>query len=461
MAAMRISVHKNSSVDLLHGPILKSMIIFAIPLFFSSVFQQLYNTMDTVIIGHTLGDEALAAMGAAGAVYDLLMGFALGIGNGLAIVTARSFGSGDTEQLKKSVAASIVIGGCITVCITILIQFVLYPFLEVLNTPPQIIEQSYRYISMITRFIVVMFAYNLCAGLLRAIGNSVMPLVFLILSSILNIILDIFFITRLQMGVQGAAVATVIAQGVSVAACLVYITKKARLLIPAKVHFVRDQQLYQEMLTQGLAMGLMNCLVNAGSAVLQSGISGLGYLVIAGHTAARKLFQFLMMPFIAVVQTISTFVSQNRGAGQVSRIRKAMLYAYLCGGVLAVVATFLMMIGAPTVVRLLSGSSESVVIENGALYLRVVAPCLSILGVLNVTRMGLQAVGKKILPLFSSVIELVGKILFVAFLIPRFQYTAVIFCEPVIWCFMVIELLIAFWSDPFIRSKEEMPQISA
>ncbi len=248
--------------------------------------------MDTVIIGHTLGDEALAAMGAAGAIYDLLMGFALGIGNGLAIVTARSFGSGDTEQLKKSVAASIVIGGCITVCITILIQFVLYPFLEVLNTPPQIIEQSYRYISMITRFIVVMFAYNLCAGLLRAIGNSVMPLVFLILSSILNIILDIFFITRLQMGVQGAAVATVIAQGVSVAACLVYITKKARLLIPAKVHFVRDQQLYQEMLTQGLAMGLMNCLVNAGSAVLQSGINGLGYLVIAGHTAARKLFQF-------------------------------------------------------------------------------------------------------------------------------------------------------------------------
>lgn len=458
---MGISVRKSSSVDLLHGPILKSMIVFAIPLFFSSVFQQLYNTMDTVIIGHTLGDEALAAMGAAGAVYDLLMGFALGIGNGLAIVTARSFGSGDMEQLKKSVASSIVIGGCITVFITILIQFVLYPFLQVLNTPSEIIEQSYRYISTITRFIVVMFAYNLCAGLLRAIGNSVMPLVFLILSSILNIFLDLFFIAQLQMGVQGAAVATVIAQGVSVAACLIYITKKAGILIPGKSHFVRDKQLYQEMLSQGLAMGFMNCLVNAGSAVLQSGINGLGYLVIAGHTAARKLFQFLMMPFIAVVQTISTFVSQNRGAGQVGRIRRAVLYAYLCGVVLAVAATFLMMIGAPTAVRLLSGSSESVVIENGALYLRVVAPCLSILGVLNVTRMGLQAVGKKILPLFSSVIELIGKILFVVFLIPRFQYMAVIFCEPVIWCFMVAELLVAFWSDPFIRSKEEMAQMSA
>lgn len=458
---MRISTHKSSSVDLLHGPILKSMLVFAIPLFFSGVFQQLYNTMDTVIIGHTLGDEALAAMGAAGAVYDLLMGFALGIGNGLAIVTARSFGSGDMEQLKKSVAASIVIGGCITVLITILIQFVLYPFLEVLNTPPQIMEQSYRYISTITRFIVVMFAYNLCAGLLRAIGNSVMPLVFLVLSSILNIILDLFFITRLQMGVQGAAVATVIAQGVSVAACLVYIAHKAGILIPGKEHFVRDKKLYQEMLAQGLSMGLMNSLVNAGSAVLQSGINGLGYLVIAGHTAARKLFQFLMMPFIAISQTISTFVSQNRGAGQAGRIRKAILYAYLCGGVVAAAATLFMMFWAPTVVRLLSGSSESVVIENGALYMRVVAPCLVLLGVLNATRMGLQAVGKKVLPLLSSVIELIGKILFVAFLIPRFQYMAVIFCEPIIWCFMVTELLIAFWSDPFIRSREGKVQVSA
>lgn len=458
---MRIPAHKSSSVDLLHGPILRSMLVFAIPLFFSGVFQQLYNTMDTVIIGHTLGDEALAAMGAAGAVYDLLMGFALGIGNGLAIVTARSFGSGNMEQLKRSVAASIVIGGCITVTMTILIQFVLYPFLKALNTPPQIIDQAYAYISTITLFMVVMFAYNLCAGLLRAIGNSVMPLMFLILSSILNIILDLFFIIQLGMGVQGAAAATVIAQGVSVTACMIYIGKKAGILIPEKVHFIWDKDLYQEMITQGLSMGLMNCIVNAGSAVLQSGINGLGYLVIAGHTAARKLFQFLMMPFIAISQTVSTFVSQNRGAGQAGRIRKAMFCSYLYGVVVAAAATLFMTFFAPAVVRMLSGSAESVVIENGALYLRVVSPCLAVLGVLNSTRMGLQAVGKKILPLLSSVIELVGKILFVLFFIPRFQYMAVIFCEPIIWCFMVTELLLSFWSDSFIRSKERVTEISA
>lgn len=449
---MKTTTQKKFTVDLLHGPILKAMLVFAVPLFFSGVFQQLYNTMDTVIIGHTLGDEALAAMGAAGAVYDLLVGFALGIGNGLAIVTARSFGSGNTEHLKRSVAASIVIGIGITAVITVAARFILYPFLEVLHTPEEIIEQSYAYISTITLFIGVMFAYNLCAGLLRAIGNSVMPLVFLILSSLLNIGLDFFFITQLSMGVQGAAVATVIAQGVSVLACLVYIGKKAGILIPKRAHFVWDKALYQEMLAQGFSMAIMSSIVHAGTAILQSGINSLGYLVIAGHVAARKLFMFLMMPYMAISQTISTFVAQNYGAGQMGRIRRAVKYSYLCGAVLTAGITLFTIPLAPTMVRLLSGSSEAVVIENGALYLRVVAPCLMLLSLINPTRFGLQSIGKKLLPVISSVIELIGKCLFVALLIPRFQYMAVIFCEPVIWAFMDLELLWAFWSNPKVRA---------
>lgn len=449
---MKTVTQKKLAVDLLHGPILKSILLFAVPLFFSSVFQQLYNTMDTVIIGHTLGEEALAAMGAAGAVYDLLTGFSFGIGNGLAIVTARSYGSGDREYLKRSVAASIVIGICITAVITVAVRFILYPFLEILNTPMEIIDQAYAYISTITLFMGVMFAYNLCAGLLRAIGNSVMPLVFLILSSLLNIGLDFFFITQLSMGVRGAAVATVIAQGVSVIACLVYIGKKAGILIPKREHFVRDRALYQEMLAQGFSMAIMSSIVSAGTAVLQSGINNLGYLVIAGHVAARKLFSLLMIPYIAISQTISTFVAQNYGAGQMGRIRRAVKYSYLCGAVLTAGITLFTIPLAPTMVRLLSGSSEAVVIENGALYLRVVAPCLMLLSLINPTRFGLQSIGKKLLPVISSVIELIGKCLFVALLIPRFQYMAVIFCEPVIWAFMDLELLWAFWSNPKVRA---------
>ena len=367
-------------------------------------------------------------------------------------MTARSFGSGDTDHLKRSVAASLVIGVGITLVITLGGSLILRPFLEVLHTPEEIIGQSYAYICVITLFIGVMFAYNLCAGLLRAIGNSVMPLVFLILSSLINIGLDFYFITQLSMGVQGAAVATVIAQGVSVLACLVYIGKKAGILIPNRVHFVWDKGLYQEMLAQGFSMAIISSIVRAGTAILQSGINSLGYLVIAGHVAARKLFMFLMMPYMAISQTISTFVAQNYGAGQMGRIRRAVKYSYLCGAVLTAAITMFTIPLASLMVRLLSGSSEAVVIENGALYLQVVAPCLMILALLNPTRFALQSIGNKILPILSSVIELIGKYLFVVFLIPQFQYMAVIFCEPVIWAFMDLELLWAFWRNPKVRA---------
>ena len=164
---------------------------------------------------------------------------------------------------------------------------------------------------------------------------------------------------------------------------------------------------------------------------------------------------FLMMPYMAVSQTVSTFVAQNYGAGQVGRIRRAVKISYLCGAVLTAGITLFTVPLAPWMVRLLSGSTESVVIENGALYLQVVAPCLMILALLNPSRFALQSIGNKILPVISSVIELIGKYLFVAFLIPRFQYMAVIFCEPVIWLFMDIELLWAFWRNPLIRAGRE------
>ena len=216
-------------VDLINGPIFRSLIIFALPLFISNIFQQLYNTVDTMIVGHYLGDMSLAAIGSSTPVYDLLVGFALGIGNGLAIVSARSYGSHDYHLLKKSVASSIVIGIVISVILTGVGLAFLKPLLEVLNTPVEIIQESYRYIFVIVLFIIVMFAYNLCAGLMRAISNSVMPLVFLMISSVCNIVLDIVFITQFDMGVMGAAVATVLSQGISVVLCIIYIFKKNKI----------------------------------------------------------------------------------------------------------------------------------------------------------------------------------------------------------------------------------------
>ena len=187
--------------------------------------------------------------------------------------------------------------------------------------------------------------------------------------------------------------------------------------------------------------------------VLQYGINGLGTLVIAGHTAARKLFSFTTMPVMAMASACSTFVSQNRGANQPERVRKGMKEIVLYS-VVAVLAIFLMQLGAEWMVRLISGSNEPVVLENGARYLLWNAPFYSVLGVLLATRYALQSLGQKVLPLFSSVIELVGKVVFVLFFIPKFAYNAVILCEPIIWCFMAAYLVLVYLHDPFVFPKK-------
>lgn len=444
-----------SDVDLIHGPIFQSLMIFALPLLVSNIFQQLYNTVDTMVVGNYLGDVSLAAIGTCTSIYDLLVGFALGIGNGLAIVTARSFGSQDKELLKKSVASSLVIGVMVSLALTIIGMTFLYPLLEILNTPLDIIQEAYSYISVIVLFIFVMFAYNLCAGLMRAIGNSVMPLVFLIVSSLLNVVLDILFITQFHMGIQGAAVATVISQGVSVVLCIIYIFKKTQILLPSKKHFQIDKELYKELLGQGFSMGFMSSIVSAGSVILQYGINNLGYLIIAGHTAARKLYMFFNMPFTAMALGISTFVSQNRGANQRERIQKAMKYAYIYDVIMATIVTIIILIFGSSLVKLISGSSESIVLDNGTLYLMIVGPFYAILGILMQTRYALQGLGQKLLPLVSSVIEFIGKIIFVFVFIPQFGYMAVIFCEPVIWCVMCLQLVYSLYTNSYMKGQQE------
>ena len=445
----------NMNVDLMHGPIFKSLVVFMLPIFVSNLFQQLYNTVDTMIVGNVLGDTALAAIGSCGSIYELLVGFGIGIGNGLAIVAARSYGAQDDDLLKKTVAGSLVIGLIASLCITLAGAVGLRPLLVLLDTPAEILEDAYRYIIVIDYGVIVMFAYNLCAGLLRAIGNSFMPLVFLLISSGLNILLDLLFIAKMGMGVQGAAVATVISQGVSVLLCILYVFAKVKLLLPEKKHFKVGQHLYWELFSQSISMGLMSSIVSAGSVVLQYGINGLGTLVIAGHTAARKMFMFTDMPLLSMASAGSTFVSQNCGAGQPDRVRKGMKEIYLYSVVVAVLAVLLMRVAAPWMVAFVSGSSEPVVLENGARYLLWNAPFYSVLGVLLSTRYALQSLGNKVLPLFSSVIELVGKIIFVLLLIPKFEYNAVILCEPIIWCFMALYLVTVYLHDPFVFPKKK------
>ncbi len=438
-------------VDLLHGPIFKNLMIFMIPIFFSNAFQQLYNAVDTALVGNILGENSLAAIGATASIFELLVGFSVNIGSGFSIVIARAYGSNDKERMKKAIAGSIVIGLITIILFTIAAYYGLGGLLHLINTPTEIFDEALQYIRIIGLGIIIMFAYNLMSGILRAVGNSVMPLIFLIISSILNIFLDYAFMAWFGMGVAGAAIATVISQFVSVVLCMIYIAVKEKELIPSKEDFTYDSALYADLAGQGFSMAFMGSIVSVGSIILQSGINAIGTEIIAGHVAARKIFAICNLPFTSMAVAIATFIGQNGGANQGKRILTAIKDAYLFDLIAAAGMTAFLWLTAPSLIHLISGSTNPIIISNGSRYLYVLGPFYGVLGLLLQTRFALQGLGSKILPLISSVIECVGKILFTILLIPPFGYTAVIWCEPIIWCFMTAQLMFSFFTNPYIK----------
>jgi putative MATE family efflux protein len=442
-----------TSVDLLNGNILKSLLVFAVPVFLSHMFQSLYNTADMVIVGHILGEMSLASIGASSVIYELLIGFAIGVGGGFGIVVARNYGTGNRDLLKRTVAWAVVSGCLLTVFISVMASIFLMPLLRLLNTPSEIINSAYSYISVLISCAFVLFVYNFCAGLLRAIGNSTMPLIFLIISSLLNVGLDFLFIMKLNMDIRGVAQATVVAQGISAVLSIIYIFKKCPILVPHREHFRYDTALFKELVTQGLSMGLMMSIVSLGSFLLQRALNGQGYLVIAGHVAARRINGFCMMPIPSIAIALSTFVSQNKGANQLDRIRKGVRYGNLIAVVWCIFISTVLMFSSATLIRMLSGSNETIIIENGIQYIMITSPSYMVLGMFLNFRLALQGIGEKVIPVITSVIELIGKILFAFFFVPALGYLGVIICEPSIWFIMFLLLLYSFYTNPYIRGK--------
>lgn len=442
---------KKTAINLTDGPILRSIIAFAIPIIISNIFQQLYNTADIIIVGRFLGQDSLAAVGATAAIFELIVGFALGVGNGMGIIIARHYGARNHRLLKRAVASTIVIGAVLSLLVAVIGSIGMFPLLRFLGTPESIIDQSYAYISIVVLGIAVTFAYNLCAGLLRAVGDSQAALYFLILAAIVNVILDIFCITQLHMGVAGAAVATIIAQGISAILCFVYIKKRVNFLVPSRKDFVRDDELYLDLLSQGLAMGLMSSIVSLGSVMLQSSINALGPVIISAQTSARRIFSFSTLPFAAIAAAMTTFTSQNLGAEKPHRIAKGFRQASLVAIGWALFAFVFLFFVSPWLNQLISGSSDPALLDNAALYNRIGSAFYIPLALLLILRNSLQGLGQKSAPLLSSFIELAGKVLFVIFIIPHTGYLGVILCEPILWVLMTIQLSYSFLNHPFIK----------
>lgn len=435
---------KTKTVSLTEGNILKAIVIFAIPILIGNIFQQLYNVADTAIIGNVLGDQALAAVGATSALYSLVIGFSNGITNGFSVVLARVFGENNEEKLKQTSALIYFLTFIISVVLTLASVITLHSVLVMLKTPENILPSTEVYLRIIFTFAIVTMLYNMFSGILRAIGDSKTPLYFLLLSSALNVGLDFLFVKGLSRGIRGAAEATVIAQIVSVTLCIVYIWKKCPVLKFSGRYLKWDKELVQELLLTGFSMGLMLVVVSIGSVALQSAVNSLGEQTIAAHTAARKIDDIFMMPLGTLSTAAATFASQNFGAGKYDRIHKGIKAAVLIAIGWSACAILIVFAIGKYMVKWLTGTSDAEIISNALMYMKINIVFFLVLSVLLVLRSSLQGVGRKVVPVLGSGIELILKFGAVNIITNRLGYFGVCILEPIIWGICAIMVLVDF-----------------
>ena len=442
-----------NSINMTEGNILKNLIYFAIPVLIGNIFQQLYNVADTAIIGNILGDSALAAVGASAPVYGLLIGFAGGLTNGFAVVIARYFGAGNEREMKKSVALTYILSAVIALVLTVSSLAILHPLMKSLKTPDEIIADTESYMRIIILFSAVTIAYNMLAGMMRAIGNSKAPLYFLIVSTFVNIGLDFLFVKGFDMGVSGAAYATVISQGVSVVLCFIYAQKKCDILIFGKSELVYDKALLSDLTSMGLSMGLMYAIVSVGSVILQGAVNSFGTGTITAHTAARKIDDIFMLPLGTIALASSTFASQNYGAGKTDRVKQGIKSSIIIAEIWSAFSVVVCVLFRRPLIQALTGTTDEAVISAASKYILWNISFFFILGVLLVLRSSLQGVGRKLVPVSGSTVEFLLKILAVAVIAPKLGYFGICICEPIIWAACAVIVVIDY--SVFIRMTDK------
>lgn len=430
--------------DLTQGNVAKLLLFFAFPTLLSNVFQQFYNLADTAIAGHILGDNALVAIGASSTVNSLVLSFAWGLNGGFGIIIAQCFGAKDFKKLKKSVAISLSINVLLSLIVCIFSIFMSRPMLQALNTPAARLNEANSYISVILVFIIVPMLYNLEAVILRSLGDSKTPLYFLIFSSVLNIILDYVLIKFTQMGVKGAAVATVLAQLLSVILCFVVILKNFKIIRLKKNDFHFSASLFKNMMSAGMAMAVMNSIFSIGSIIMQGSINALGEDIIAAHLGSRKVAEMFMQPLVTIGTACSTFVGQNYGALKIGRIKASIKYSTIYSLIWSVFTFFILWFFGGQIARLVTGSASQVVFDNTQMYLRINAPFYFVLGLLFTLRFSIQSVDRKMPPIISSSMELASKIAAAYLFIPLWGYLGACIAEPLSWTLGAIYLLFVF-----------------
>lgn len=440
--------------NLTHGKPLKLILLFAVPLFIGQLFQLFYGLVDTRIVGAALGDDALAAVGATTTLSEMLLSLLNGFTNGFALIIATFFGADDTKNMKKAVGGTVLLGIVSSICISVICLLFLSPILRFMNVSEDLLPRAKSYLAIILAGLLAATLYNVCAAILRAIGDSLTPLIFLIISAFLNIILDYAFILHLHMDVAGAAFATVISQALSAFMCFLYIRKKYPSLTLVREDFSIPAEIYRRLLATGVSMGFMVSFVNLGSVALQTAINTFGTNTIVAHTAARKVTSIFMLPFSVLGATLATFCGQNLGAGKYSRIKTGVRDTLLVTFAWCAVVILAAYTISPTLIRLITASTEQEVSDTATLYLKVNTAFYFVPAVICLFRNSMQGFGDNKTPVFSSTLELVGKIVIAFLLAPAIGYMGVIVSEPIVWIIMVVPLIVNMVRNPIFRMPD-------
>lgn len=435
--------------DFTKGPIVKPLILFALPVLLGIVFQRLYNLFDVMLVGRYIDAHALAAVGASGIVFNLFITFCNGFTNGFGIVIGQKYGAKDEDGLKKAIAGTYLFSIVVSFILTVLGIVFINPILKIIQVPEELTDQARTYLSILTLGLVLTVMYNVFTNILRAMGDSVVPLVTLIISVLLNFLFDLIFIVKLNKGVAGAAIATVIAQGISALTTFIFSMIKRPALKVKLSDFKISPVIARELLSQGAAMSVMFTIVDIGSVVLQAGINALGKIegsnLIAGYTAGRKWLELGMIPGGAFAVSSANYVSQNYGAKQYGRIKRGVksliLISWICATVFVIVG---FIFGRNLIMMITGKDGGEFIISKGLQYLLIGLPFYFSLYVLVIIRSSLQGINQKRLPLVASGIELLVKILATAWLIPAFGYIMICIAEPVIWVLGMLWVTPAF-----------------
>ena len=419
--------------DMTNGSPSKHILGFAVPMLFGMLFQQFYNLVDTIIVGKTLGVEALAGVGATGSINFMIIGFCMGVCNGFVIPVAQCFGAKKPADLRKYVFNGYICSIVFAIVLTLASVIFCRRILIIMNTPADIIDHAYNYIVVIFIGIPTVFLYNMVSGVIRSLGDSKTPVVFLVLSSIINVVLDFFLILVCKMGVAGAGWATVTSQLISGLTCLIYMYKKYDILKGDKSERVLDRRFITNLCMNGVPMGLQYSITAIGSTILQAAVNTLGSTYVAAMTAGSKMFNFTCCPFDALGSTMATYAGQNVGAAKIKRHGQGVRSAMIIGSVYSVLSLIALYFTTDYIALLFVNASETTIIALTRQFILASACFYIPLTGVNVVRFCIQGMGFSVFAISAGILEMIGRAFAAIILIPNIGFIGACLASPIAW----------------------------